>query len=213
MNTTKPLLIFDFDGTLFDSQPAVISSFQKTLCHFSHPKPSSERLLQLYQKGYDLATTLKHLCPENTTQEHKLMADHYLTIHLNDLIHLGEWYQDALFTLETLKQHYTLIIASNRNQKSLIPIIEHYQISNWFSAVLGTMFGAPFKPCAEKFKNLLPCDLQEFPIRAVIGDTMVDYRFAEQLDCDFIWADYGYGQRPVIMNHINQLKALIPILI
>ena len=204
----KPLLIFDFDGTLYHSKPAVIASFQKTMVHFGYPKPCSERLVQLYQKGLDLATTLNHLAPNVSQEQHTLQMKHYLQIHLKDIVELGHWYEGAKEALDALRHDFHLIIASNRNQKTLDPIITHHQITHWFSAILGTSIGHPFKPSKELFLQELPSELHQHPVRAVIGDTMVDCKFAQALDCDFYWADYGYGHRPVIMNHLSSIKEL-----
>ncbi|HJN38112.1 MAG TPA: HAD family hydrolase [Gammaproteobacteria bacterium] len=192
-------IIVDFDGTLFDSHPAVVKSLEKTLLHFQ--LPSSPTLIEsLIRRGLSLKSMLSEL----TSNAHPLMDEmikYYLENHPEDAIKHGSWYPLALTFLESMCTQYTVWIVSNRQQTTLDAICHHFNITQP-DRILGSTPLQAIKPNKMPFFELLPDKLTQPSIkRLVIGDTIVDISFAQALKCDAAWVEYGYG-RWEDLNHL-----------
>lgn len=185
-------IIIDFDGTLFDSHKAVITSLQKTLDHFeqSYDPLSIEKLIQ---QGLSLKGMLDNLIQKEDIP-FETMREFYLKAHTLDIIEYGRWYPDALEWLDLLSHNSEVWIVSNRQQVTLDVVCQHYNIHQP-QKILGSQPKQPIKPQKEPFSSHLTEDLKSPNIRRlVIGDTLVDIQFAQTLNCDAAWAAYGYGQ-------------------
>jgi phosphoglycolate phosphatase len=186
-------IILDFDGTLFDSHPAVVTSLEKTLLHFEFTAPDKLAMEKLIRRGLSLRSMLSELTSKNHIKI-KNMMDYYLNIHPNDAISYGHWYPGALAFLKTLCEHYTVWIVSNRQQITLDVICKHFNIIEP-DRIIGSTLTQAIKPQTATFLRLLNDELAKITTqRLVIGDTIVDIEFAKALNCDAAWIKHGYGQ-------------------
>jgi len=206
------LLVFDWDGTLVDSEGLTIASIQEIASDLNHPVPKATDIRKHF--GSLLADMLQELFPE---EDQKTLTDEF-NKHFTEEKLRTYFFKDVVETLTYLKQEgFTLAIATNRARAKLDRDLDNSEIKNLFTATRCPEDGAP-KPNPYILLTLL----KELKIRAqdalMIGDTIFDMQFANNAKVDALAACYGLHRKeqlqafkPVgFIENINELKTLLP---
>lgn len=136
MNST---IIFDMDGTLFQTNLTLESALEETFeqlrlnGHWQCATPIDQ-----YRDimGVPLPVVWETLCPNHSTQlrnETNLLFQKALIEQIK--LKNGALYDGVEKTLPKLAANYTLFIASNGQTAYLQAIVETYQLSKWFQGV------------------------------------------------------------------------------
>ncbi len=131
-------IIFDMDGTIFETNDVALQAFQKTFellvekGHYDGEIPSNERFLDQLGKTFD--DIWADLLPY-ANEEIRILVDQWmLDIELN-LIRdgVGKLYPDVKEVLERLvEMGYSLFVASNGHERYISAIVDHYKINHLF---------------------------------------------------------------------------------
>ncbi len=129
-----PLLMFDFDGTLVDSEYGIVASFQHVLQLYSLRRTDEEirRLI-----GLNLESIIDELL--HTSAEKRLALDiakEYADFHQHMIREHSQVYPGVFETLEKLTQ-YPKAIVTNRKQYSVKSLADYFQLSPYFSIMQG----------------------------------------------------------------------------
>lgn len=187
----KPSLIFDIDGTLWDSRALVAEGYNLQLRRegLEHLCVTAETLLPLFGKVMtDIADALFPHMPEQ--QRYALMdrcmetENRYLA---ENPCHIG--YPGILPTLEKLKEKYRLFIVSNAQCGYPELCIEKLGLSHLIEGHL--CFGDTGTSKGRTIRTLM----QRHGIETAlyIGDTQGDYEATLEAGIPFIWCSYGFG--------------------
>ena len=184
-------LIFDIDGTLWDSRALVAEGYNIQLRAegLEHLCVTAEDLKPLFGKVMtEIADAILSSIPEET--RYGLMERCMLTE--NNYLHENECrigYPKVRETVAELAKKYRLFIVSNSqcgypelcmDKLGLTPYIEgHLCFGD-----TGTSKGKTIRTLMEKY-NIQSC--------AYIGDTQGDYEATVEAGVPFIWAAYGFG--------------------
>jgi phosphoglycolate phosphatase len=166
------LIIFDLDGTLVNSYPAIISSTNFTLKKLGLDKHSDNEIKRAVGRG-DKALLLSFLGKEKLTAALKIYRRH----HKNSLRQKTEFMPYAQKLLSCLhKKGYKLAVASNRPYKFSDIILRHLGIKRFFSYVLckdQIRFGKPHPSILNKIMQKLGVSKVE---TLYVGDMAIDVR-------------------------------------
>ena len=184
-------LIFDIDGTLWDSRQLVAEGYNLQL--------QEEGLTQFFVD----AETLKPLFGKVMTE---IAGKLFPTLSRQQALALMErcmdrenrylqenscqvGYPGVAQAMEALAKKHRLFIVSNSQQGYPELCIEKLGLSRWITGHL--CFGDTQAPKGTTIRILI----QRYGITsaAYIGDTQGDYEASQDAGIPFIWADYGFG--------------------
>lgn len=172
------LLVFDYDGTLVDSEGLVIESLQKTAADFGYPMPEASAISEYF--GLNLENVLLHFFPDGKQPE---LAARYYSYYSEENL-AKNLFAGTLETLNYLKQRgFLLAIATNTARKKLDASLAIAKIKNLFLATCCPEDAAP-KPAPDMLLKLLE-KLNILPQEVLmIGDTIYDMQFAKNAAVD-----------------------------
>tara|TARA_Y100000741_G_scaffold6923_2_gene5774 strand:+ start:76072 stop:76710 length:639 start_codon:yes stop_codon:yes gene_type:complete len=206
--------IFDFDGTLVDSEKPIRKCYQKITMSIA---PSKIKKAEEIIIGPTLKETTKLILgPENRSQHEKFM-EMFKKQYDEKFLFDTKPYVGVLKTLkELIKRGDKLAIATNKRKKPTFKLIEYYGWKNYFQWI-----GCTDEMNEEiKNKNKLVMsfvkDNPPFSSAYFVGDTKNDGEAAKNNNLKFIKVNFGYGEKQNwsnidIHDSVNNFKELIHI--
>jgi phosphoglycolate phosphatase len=167
-------IIFDLDGTLVDSYPAILESLNHTLSRLGYQPVDSERIRKMVGHG------LENLMMQAVGEEHlkegiRIFRESYDQTVLNGTFLLP----DVMNTLQKLQQAGSKMgVASNKPVDYSRRVLRHLQIDACFVGCLGPEVDTPPKPhpaMLEKMMHLLGAAPEE---TLYVGDMALDVQSA-----------------------------------
>jgi phosphoglycolate phosphatase len=188
--------IFDFDGTLCDSEPAITNDIKKTFAHFKKEAPSDTHIQTVMSNGVGMVDTFKMLHPELMSlnmDEVNTWLDTYREIAKETPRPL---FQGAEEVIKQLKQEQIkVVIASNNIESNIIKSLKNNNLDKEVDLVLGISDEYPMKPHPDIFNHHILPQYSAFPLNdfIMVGDTATDIQFAQNSGIDSCWARFGIG--------------------
>jgi phosphoglycolate phosphatase len=184
-------IIFDLDGTLWDSTGNVAKAWQQAMTEVDYVDEimTQERVRSITGLAYNVI--FDRLFPHlDGTKRAELMA--ICAKNEIDFLHRhgGELYPLLEATLEYLVVKYKLFIVSNCQSGYIEVFLRLSGTDRFFSG--HQCYGTKGNPKAENIKDIV----NDFELKApvYVGDTMGDYESATKAGVPFIFADYGFGK-------------------
>lgn len=178
-------IIFDVDGTLFDTGEGIRDCARYALRTLGADFP--EEKLNLFI-GPSLFYSFHETVGLNEEQSHK-GVELYRSRYQNTGIDLSrpyegvEWLLDKLFTLG-----YTLSIASSKPQPMIEYLLHKHDFARYFTAVIGAQFATV---SSDKSEYVRSASLGERNI--MVGDTHFDIEGAHKAGVPAVAVTYGFG--------------------
>lgn len=203
-------IIFDLDGTLWDSTNNVALAWQSALDEVDYLEEvmTQERVRSITGMTYD--AIFDKLFPQlDTVQRAEVQA--LCGKHELEILHTkgGELYPALDETLAYLAGKYRLFIVSNCQSGYIEVFFKISQMEHYFAG--HQCFGTKGNPKAENIKDIVTDHNLEAPV--YIGDTMGDYDSATKASVPFIFADYGFGKveegQIATISNFSELKDLL----
>jgi phosphoglycolate phosphatase len=203
-------IIFDLDGTLWDSTANVALAWQKAVEQVDYiDEPITvERVRSITGMAYD--AIFDKLFPTLTTTQRKEVQT-LCSISELEILHTkgGELYPQLEETLKYLAKKYKLYIVSNCQSGYIEVFLDLNNMHPYFLA--HQCFGTKGNPKADNIKDIVNDHQLKAP--AYVGDTMGDYSAAKQAGVPFIFASYGFGVVPdgmvATVNSFSELTELL----
>ena len=221
MNGFK-VVIFDYDGTLFDTRPAIVHCIQRAFAACGRPIPALETVAGTVRTGLPLQETFFVLDENLRTGGDALdeVVKTYRKIYLDEGAPLTKPFVGVRDALQDIHARGTkCAVVSNKGIAAIRQSLDQSQLSSFVDMVFGDEPGLPKKPDpAIVLDHILPryARLQREQT-LVVGDTEIDILLARRTGIPCCWASYGYGEtercRALKPEHeissIEQLPALI----
>lgn len=187
---SKAGIIFDMDGTLWDSAIQVAESWNEAVKKHGYDREplSADDMQAVMGKPMDELSRI--LFPGVTEEKRaKMLAvcgqeeNEYLRVHG------GTLYPKLKETLEKLKEKYHLYIVSNCQSGYIEAFLDYYQFHYLFED-----FECYGNNELSKGENIaLVCRRNELDQAVYVGDIQADYDASRQAGIAFIHAAYGFG--------------------
>ncbi len=195
MKPAKQTIIFDLDGTLIDSAPAIIDSFDRALkfCQIEPIIPLTSNVI-----GPPLLETLALLSGTHDPQALEKLSTafkkHYDTAgYLETTIFEGV---DAMLK-HLLSLGFQLFIATNKRLTPTIKIIEHLGWVNYFTAIYALdSFSPALNSKADMLSEIIARHKLNIQSTIYIGDRNEDGESSEINKLKFYLAQWGYQSTP-----------------
>lgn len=202
----KKGIIFDLDGTLWDSSKAVADSWNEALEKFTS---EPYRITQEQMYGY-MGRTMEDIALDffaNETKERALELLDICARYENDYIaeHGGILFDGLEETLKKLKEMgYFLAIVSNCQMGYIEAFLHYYGFGSYFDDTEN--YGRNLQ---EKDVNIrLVVERNHLDKAVYVGDIMGDYNSTMKAGLPFIHAAYGFGTVPAGTPAIQDIREL-----
>ncbi|MEE6133461.1 MULTISPECIES: HAD hydrolase-like protein [Priestia] len=211
-------LIFDMDGTLFQTDKILEISLDDTFNHLrSLNEWNAETPIDKYRNimGVPLPKVWEALLPNHSNQI-RMQADAYFLNRLIENIKRGKGalYPNVKEIFNYLTENdCSIYIASNGLKDYLEAIVSYYRLENWITEIFSI----------EQIETLDKSDLvkeiiKKYDIKqaAVVGDRLSDINAAKNnsliaVGCNFDFAqEHELAQADIVINDLIELKAIVP---
>lgn len=203
-------IIFDLDGTLWDSTANVALAWQKAKEEVNYVKEdiTQQTVRSITGMAYDAIydKLFPYLEPNIRNEFKAICAKHELEV-LNTKG--GDLYPDLKPTLQYLQSKYKLFVVSNCQCGYIETFLRLNNLDSTFIA--HQCYGTKSQP---KFQNILDI-VQDHQLNSpvYVGDTQGDYDSATKAGVPIIFAAYGFGQvdgQPVAtIKQFSELKEML----
>jgi phosphoglycolate phosphatase len=188
--STFDSIIFDLDGTLWDSTANVAVAWQKAKQQVDFIDDDFTQQTVRSITGMTYKAILEKLFPG--LDEHK-RTEFKNICAVNELEILntkgGELYPQLEETLKYLFKRYKLFIVSNCQSDYIETFLNFSKLGHYFSG--HQCYGTKNQPKAENIKDIIIDHRLKAPV--YVGDTMGDYEACQKAGVPFIFASYGFG--------------------
>lgn len=197
-------IIFDLDGTLWDSVKTVTEiwnealrdvGIEPTLTYDELSKCMGLRIEQIFdrvipQTTRDQRDKIVKLCEKN---ENTYLSDHG-----------GVLYENVEKTLNDLKKDYKLFIVSNCGEGYIRAFYKAHKLEKYFDD-----FECAGRTGLSKGQNIkLISQRNDLKNPVYIGDTLFDYEATKEAQVPFIFAAYGFGELPFENQSVNSFEEI-----
>ena len=186
-------LIFDIDGTLWDSREVVAKawneSFERLLPEYDIETVTKERLTPLFGKTMDKICDA--LLPGVPDEKRRLITDDiYKTESEFIRREPGVLYTGVYDTVKALSEKYPLYIVSNCQKGYIDDLLDTTGLRPFFKA--GLCYGDTGAQKNVTMRMLIEKEGLRSPV--YIGDTQGDAEASRLAGVPFIWVSYGLGK-------------------
>lgn len=201
----KKGIIFDLDGTLWDSSKQVVPAWNIALSR--HPELNKQITVEDMQgfMGKTIEKIAELMLPDvenearlSVLKECCIAEVEYLSKHGATL------YPDLEKTLTLLRKEYFLYIVSNCQDGYVQTFLDYHQLWDYFDDI--EMSGRTGKCKGDNIKLII--ERNELDKAVYVGDTSGDKEAAELAEIPFIHAEYGFGNLDNIEFAIHSIAEL-----
>lgn len=197
----KTGIIFDMDGTLWDSASQVAAAWSIITVPKLGKQVTKEDMYRTM--GMPMDELAKAIFPEHELSELLPVLEEGYQLE-NDYLskHGAVLYPDLIETIRILSGSYPLYIVSNCQEGYIEAFLSYYGLEGYFEDFI--CFGANQKPKGENIALIIKRNQLDRGI--YVGDIQADYEAALAGGAEFIHAAYGFG---TVDAPVPKLRAFI----
>jgi len=194
------IIIFDFDGTLFDSKKVIVNAVSHALSKLGMEKKSDKEIIKYIGKGTGyLIENVSGLKDKSLIDKGVKYFDRYWNSNLTK--------ESGLFPgVKRVLEHFkakTMLVISNGSKKSIKKVLENFGIEKYFKDIIPGDEDC-MKPSScpiEKVINIE--DRNQRTGTIIVGDMDIDIKSGKEAGIRTCGVTYGIGK-------IEQIKLLKP---
>ena len=184
-------VIFDVDGTIWDSTGVVTEAWNKALIDtgFGHIQVTAERLKGLF--GLPMIDIMMDILPgveEKELREFERVCNEYEEEFI--LEKAGDVYENIGEVIAEISKDIPVYIVSNCQSGYIELVIKHLKLEEYVSDF--TCFGDTGMFKAPNIR--LICDKHKLEAPVYVGDTHMDADACKEADVPMIFVNYGFGK-------------------
>lgn len=203
MLQNKSLIVFDMDGTIFDTLKDLNASVNYALTKNNYPLRDIEHTRRSIGNG--VAMLVKRSVPENTSEEDykKTLKDFENHYSKHSFDHTSP-YKGFYEVLKELKvKGYKLAVATNKLESVAKDLVNKYY-PNIFDTICGDDGIRNKKPAPDQIIEICKrLSIKDKSQILYLGDSEVDYEFAINSGVDVLLVSYGYRTIDELNNKIK----------
>ena len=196
------LIIFDYDGTIVNSERTIISGVKYALKFHGYNMPTDEAIRT--NIGRALIPVFAELTQSSDSQIHSQLLDTYRIWYKENASNpelTDNLYTNASDTLQNLKtQNFLLGIATNKSKHGLLEGIKRHKINHLFS-VVRTIHDCNPKPMPDMGLECINEMRVEKSNTIMVGDTINDALMAKNCEIKFIGVEWGFNDKSLLIQN------------
>lgn len=209
----KPGIIFDMDGTLWDSSEGVAISWTEIV----NKEYDKERMITAEDIQGVMGRTMDKIADAlfaELSKEERMSLLRKCCDYENEYLreHGGVLFERLEDTLGKLQDNYDLFIVSNCQAGYIEAFLDHYGFWHYFKDI--ECYGNNNLPKSENIKIIVERNLLEKAV--YVGDIQGDYDATMAAGLPFIHAAYGFGtivQETAKVNSFAELLTVAPMVL
>jgi phosphoglycolate phosphatase len=205
MSLSVDSIIFDLDGTLWDSTTVCFDAWESVINNFSHLdisiSPTDIKSIAGTQHDLIFPTLFPHLTTKQCIELTHLCGQQELVFIKK---HGAQLFDGVVETIKTFSAECPLFIVSNCQSGYIEVFLDYYQLDKFFTDF--ECSGRTLKSKSLNIKSIVDRNNLKTPI--YVGDTQGDSEAAYENRIPFIYATYGFGRADRFDLKINSLKEL-----
>lgn len=198
-------IIFDLDGTLWDSSKQVSIAWNNAMVDYSDGKIKIDDDFMKSIMGKTMDEIAMILFRDYPDLNVELIYNKCMEYENDYLLKYGALlFPELENTLKILSEKYKLSIVSNCQKGYIETFLKHYGFEKYFSDT--ECFGNTLRDKAYNISLVIErtgCEKSVY-----VGDTEWDYKSAVKAGIPFIHAKYGFGSVPEDVPFINNISEL-----
>ena len=204
----KKAILFDLDGTLWDSSQAVVDSWNEVI----DTLPDYHKRITIKDMQSWMGRTMDEIASSCfTTVDAKRVAEilNLCATHENEYIekHGGILYAGLEDTLKKLHEKYFLAIVSNCQKGYIEAFLHYYKLSRYIDDT--ECFGNTNLPKDGSITVLLERNHIAKEDALYVGDIEGDYLAATKAGLTFVHAAYGFGKVEQAKHRIERISGIL----
>lgn len=198
MSLPYQLIVFDWDGTLMDSEAKILTCMHAAIADLQLEPRSDDQLRNII--GLGLSEALLTLFPDITQTDMQRMTEQYRQhfIYKDDTPSNMFDGAEALLAELKMRQHY-LAVATSKGRAGLNKVLDHCGLEHYF-AITRCADETRSKPHPHMLEEIM----RELNIDAastlMIGDTEYDIKMAQNAGVDALAVSYGVHTRQRLLD-------------
>lgn len=201
-------LIFDLDGTLADTVPAITEAVNMTLEQLSFPTLTKEEVRLHIGQGprhlisESLPKEIRITNPEIVDKALQLYNQAYAKTYLNT-VSLYDGMEEAIITLS---KYYKIAVLSNKQDEYVKNLVKQLLPEGICEIARGTVDGKPAKPDKTVALEILEALGVSNYDCMLIGDSDIDILTAQNAEMDCLSVSWGYvSKAKLIMKGADEI--------
>lgn len=189
------LVCFDLDGTLVDSVPDLAAAVDSFLIAHDQSPAGEERVRQWV--GFGAAKLVEQAMEwaAMDLNQHEECYRKFLITYQENLTQKTQLYPHVLDLLKAFKTNKVpMAIVTNKPSVFVKPILDHFQLTDYFAWILGADTLPEKKPSPMPLLHCAEAIEAEPEQCLMIGDSLTDYRAANDAGFRSAIVTYGYHQ-------------------
>lgn len=207
MFENKKVLIFDLDGTIADTIPAITQGINLTMNEMGLPAHTEDEVRSYINFGprHLITQALPEIIKDPDTVDKALCV--YNKMYSKTYINTNVCYDGIPEVISKLSEKYTIAVLSNKQDEYVKALASQLLPRGTCAAAYGSLDGVPAKPEPKRalmltdFLSVSPSDC------ILIGDSHVDIKTADAAGFEFIAVSWGYVSRDKLLE--NGAKVII----
>ena len=182
--------IFDFDGTLVDSEQAIYQCFQNITKELAPERVDYAKNILI---GPPLRDTASEILGPDRQDSLDKFVQLFIAMHDEQVIQHTQPYPDVIQVLKQLhNKNIPMAIATNKRLAPTQKLLDHFGWNDYFCSVECSDSQPEMRNKDTMIKDIIKQD-ESFSRSYFVGDTINDGLSANKNKLKFIKADYGYG--------------------
>jgi phosphoglycolate phosphatase len=199
MSQSFNLLVFDWDGTLMDSEARIVACLRAAIEDLALESRDDASLKNII--GLGLAEAINTLYPGSDESLHRQMVERYRYHFLTANPTGSELFEGAEETLQALSEAgYLLAVATGKGRQGLDKVLAETGLGGYFHATRCSdeTFSKPHPLMLEQLMEELGAEPGE---TLMIGDTEYDMQMAGNARTHALAVSYGVHEKARLLKH------------
>ncbi|MGD8524714.1 MAG: HAD-IA family hydrolase [Thioalkalispiraceae bacterium] len=192
------LIVFDWDGTLMDSEARIVGCLRAALQDIDLPDQPDEQLKNVI--GLGLKEALQRLHPEGNDREHQQLTDHYRYHFLESSKIPSPMFDGAQTLLEELNRlGFFLAVATGKGRPGLDKVLSESNTGHLFhyTRCADETRSKPHPQMLEEIMDFCGVESHE---TIMIGDTEYDLQMANHAGAHALAVSYGVHDKQRLLD-------------
>lgn len=196
MNEKYMLIVFDWDGTLYNSSSSTLNHLKQAVADLKWPMFDFTEYTAL--SGLSISRIIDALYIDVSEEEREMLKIRYrfhALLHQNDVT----LYSDAKYVLQTLKDNgYLLALATRTSAERLARDLDSLKLNHCFDAIrtVDKTEPKPSPRMVDEIRETLGVPRKK---TLVVGDSILDIQMAMNADVDAVGINQDPKQREVLI--------------
>ena len=200
------LVIFDLDGTVFDTRNSVLNSVKRMIESENLRRLSDEEIK--FFLGPPLEYSLNKIFGVEGEDLNRLVASYRKHYGEKEIFntHLYDGMEDVFKTLKD--KNIKIALATYKIEEAARRIFEHFNVDKYFDVMQGSVLGKNLRK-SDIMKNCMEyLNINDVNKILMVGDTENDFLAAIELGCYYFGYTYGFGYKNLTDENLNYEKFL-----